>query len=53
MVKQVLAECIMKLNKFNLEEKRKGKDTRMLLDVRNEIVSLKLTYEDYLRGKIK
>lgn len=53
MVKSILAEAICKLNNMTIPElKKEGADIKMIIDVRDELIALKRTYEDYLRGKL-
>lgn len=50
MIQQILKDAIDKLNALNLKEKRRDKDTWMIIVIRNDIVALKLAHEDYERG---
>ena len=51
-VNEILAECIGKLNKLTVPElKAEGVDVQMIIDVRDEIVALKRTYEAHRIGR--
>lgn len=53
MIKEILAEAIIKMNAMTVPQlKKEGADIKMIIDVRDELIALKRTYEDYLRGKL-